>query len=148
MAKKETEELIEINPGQVTLAKKLEGVEITTTLIKSQDFQTQYGGLADLVDYLTKLKKAVDAEIKEAIQKEYVETGESTISTDSYNFTYVSGSTKTSFDTKKFEEENPELYAKYTKLTNNSDSLRVTKKKKKEDKAKKEAIEADFSEIK
>ena len=60
----------------------------------------------------------------------------------------MSGSIKKSFDSKKFEEENPELFAKYTKLTNSSDSLRVTKKKKKEDKAKKEAIEADFSEIK
>lgn len=148
MAKKETGELIEINPGQVTLAKKLEGVEITTALVKSQDFQVQYGGLADLIDYLTKLKKTVDAEIKETIQKEYVETGESTISTDSYSFTYVSGSTKQSFDTKKFAEENPELYAKYTKIVNSSDSLRVTKKKRKEDKAKTEAIEADFSEVK
>lgn len=148
MAKTSTEEnLIEVNPGQVTLARQLEGVEVTSKLIKSADFQNQYGSLADLVDYLTKLKKAVDAEIKEVIMQEYVETGEATISTDNYNFTYVSSSTKKSFDTKKFEKENPELYLKYTKVTSQSDSLRVTKKKKTESSTR-DSIEADFSEVK
>ena len=137
---------LNVNPGQVVLARKLEGAEITTSLIKTQDFQEQYESLSDLVDYLSTLKKAIDSEIKEVIMKDYVETGESTISTDKYNFTYVGPSTKKGFDTKKLAEEHPDIYLKYVKISNVADSIRVAKKKAAE--KDKDSIEADFSELK
>ncbi len=39
---------------------------------------------------------------------------------------YTPVSQSKSFDTKKFQEENPELYAKYLRITTKADSVRIT----------------------
>jgi len=121
-------------PAQVVLANQLDGVQITPEIIKSEEFVKSYSSLLSLIDYLGAIKKAVNSEIKDILQAEYIESGENSVSAPDYTFTYCSPSTKIEFDTKKFQAEHPDLYKKYIKVTNVSDSLRVTKAKKADEK--------------
>lgn len=149
MAKKQTDKpSLEVGLNQIALARKLDGVKISTDVVKSESFQEQYQGLTTLIDYLSQVKKAVDAGIKSVVMAEYEATGEGTISSDLYNYTYVAPSTRENFDTAKFKEEHPDLYIKYVKVGSVSDSIRVTKVKKKSAENKESSIEASFAEIK
>lgn len=140
--------------NQVVLASQLDDVKISADIIKSEDFSKQYQSLENLINYLKSIKETVDAELKNIVEQEFLETGESSIKTDDYSFTYVSPTTKESLDTKRLKAEDPELYKKYVKVSNVSGSLRVTKRKKKlekpeiEEKKNDDSIEAEFSDIK
>jgi len=135
----------EQNVNQVVLASEFDHVVVTAELIKSEDFSKKYQSLDNLIDYLTTIKKAVNAGIQKIIEADYEEKGESSIRSEDYTFTYVAPSTKTSFDSKKLKEDNPELYAKYVKTSNVSGSLRVTPRKKKE--AEDKTVAADYKDI-
>ena len=134
----------EENVNQIVLASELDNVVVTTDLIKSDDFSKKYQSLNELIDYLTSIKKSVDAEIKKVVQDSYDATGESSVSSEDYNFTYVAPTTKTSFDSKAFKEAHPELYVKYVKTSNVAGSLRVTKREKK---STDNTVEADFKDL-
>lgn len=45
---------------------------------------------------------------------------------DRLRVSYTPSSTSKSFDTKKFQEEHPDLYSKYLKTSTKADSIRVT----------------------
>lgn len=137
------------NINQIVLASQLDKVEVSADLVKSENFSKSYDSLVELINYLKNIKETVDGEIKKIIEKNYQETGESSIKSEDFNFTYVAPSTKQDFDKKKLKEEQPDIYAKYTKVTDVSAQLRVTKRKKEseKDKKKKESIPADFSDV-
>ena len=148
MPKEKEEITLETGLSQVTKAHELDGVKVTTAVIKSDNFQEQYDSLSSLVEYLTQLKKAVDAEIKQVILDEYGKTGENSIKTDNYTFSYCSQSMRESVDSKRLKEELPDVYKEYVKVSFVADSIKVRKHKKKEENdKKKEAIEAEYSEI-
>lgn len=131
---------------KISEAQQLDGVKITADIVKTKDFQTNYTSLVNLIEYLNSIKKSVDSGVKELVKNNYTETGDSSITTDSYNFTYVPESTRQTIDSKKFKEEHPELYVKYTTTNRVSDSIRITKVKKDEEDSKK-SIDAVFSEV-
>lgn len=135
----------EQNVNQIVLASELDHVVVTADLIKSDDFSKKYQSLDNLIDYLTTIKKTINAGIQNIVESSYQEKGESSIRSEDYTFTYVAPSTKTAFDSKKLKEDNPELYAKYVKTSNVSSSLRVTKRKKKE--VEDNTIAADYKDI-
>jgi len=131
------------NFNQIVLASQLDHVEISADVVKSENFSLQYESLDNLIKYLTSIQKAVNTEIKKIIEKDYADSGVSSLKSDKYSFSYVAPSTKQTFDVKKFMEENPELYKKYLKISKVSDSLRVTKKKEKKETARTDVIDAD-----
>ena len=132
---------------RISEAQQLDGVKITADIVKTKDFQTNYTSLVNLIDYLNSIKKSVDSGVKELVKNNYIETGDSCIITDSYNFTYVPEFTKQTIDSKKLKEEHPELYVKYATTNHVSDSIRITKVKKDKEDSKK-SIDAVFSEVK
>lgn len=138
MSKKDQE-----NFNQIILASQLDHVEISADVVKSENFSLQYESLDDLIKYLTSIQKAVNTEIKKIIEKDYADSGVSSLKSDKYSFSYIAPSTKQTFDVNKFMEENPELYKKYLKTSNVSDSLRVTKKKEKKEAKRTDVIDAD-----
>lgn len=138
MSKKDQE-----NFNQIALASQLDHMEISADMVKSENFSLQYESLDDLIKYLTSIQKAVNTEIKKIIEKDYVDSGVSSLKSDKYSFSYIAPSTKQTFDVNKFMEENPELYKKYLKTSNVSDSLRVTKKKEKKETKRTDVIDAD-----
>lgn len=138
MSKKDQE-----NFNQIVLASQLDHVEISADVVKSENFSLQYESLDDLIKYLTSIQKAVNTEIKKIIEKDYADSGVSSLKSDKYSFSYIAPSTKQTFDVNKFMEENPELYKKYLKTSNVSDSLRVTKKKEKKETKRTDVIDAD-----
>ncbi len=119
--------------NEIALISQLQECEITPTQLQSKDFSTKYECLTNMLKYLTDIKKAVDEEIKKVIEKEFKKSGEASVSSEKYTFTYVSSSTKANFDTSSFKNEHPELYTQYCKISNTKSSIRVTEKKKKEE---------------
>lgn len=138
MSKKDQE-----NFNQIALVSQLDHVEISAEMVKSENFSLQYESLDDLIKYLTSIQKAVNTEIKKIIEKDYADSGVSSLKSDKYSFSYIAPSTKQTFDVNKFMEENPELYKKYLKTSNVSDSLRVTKKKEKKEAKRTDVIDAN-----
>ena len=129
------------NLNQIVLASQLDHVEISADMVKSENFSLQYESLDSLIKYLSSIQKAVNAEIKKIIEKDYADSGESSLKTDKYSFSYIAPSTKQTFDVSRFMEENTELYKKYLKVSKVSDSLRVTKKKEKKETKKTDVID-------
>lgn len=108
-------------------------VKITSDIIKTDDFNKKYEYLAELVKYLNDVKKDVDTKIKELVKEHYVETGENSVGSESYRYTYVPMTTRESLDTKLLKKEAPDIYKQYVKITNVADSLRTYKLKKDEE---------------
>lgn len=115
-------------------------------IIASPEFAKRYGCLTDLIRQLNNVKDHVDANIKELVKENYSKTGENSVYSESLEdtlgytlrYTYVPGSSRISFDSKSFKEENPDLYKKYAKISSVSDSLRISKVEKKQEKEKEE----------
>ena len=66
------------------------------------------------------------------IKEQYLINGETKVESELFNMTYIAGGFREAFDGAKFKKEHPEMYEKYTKISKISDSIRITKKKKKE----------------
>lgn len=134
------------NINQIVLASQLDKVEVSADLIKTENFSKSYDSLLNLIKYLESIKETVDGQVRKIIEDNYQETGETSIKTDSFNFTYVAPTTKQGFDKDKLKSEDPATYAKYIKVTNVKGQLKVTKRKKntEEDANKKEAIDAEY----
>lgn len=133
--------------NQIVLASQLDEVSVSAELIKSDDFSKKYQSLDALINYLKQIKSSVDAEIKNLIEKEYAETGESSIKNSDYTFSYVPSSSRESVDKDKLKELYPDVYKDCLCSTGVASSLRVTKKKKKETESKDKkdnVIDAEF----
>ena len=109
---------------------KLLDVKISNELVTSEEFVNGYTNLIAVSKYLEDLKKNLDAGIKDFLKTQYLETGDATIESNGYKYTYIPETVRESLDTKNLKANDPELYKKYVKISNVSDSLRVTKKDK------------------
>ena len=65
-------------------------------------------------------------EIEEALLKAMAESGTKQWQTERMKATYTPASTSDRFDTKKFQEENPELYKKYLTSSTRKETVRIT----------------------
>lgn len=99
---------------------------LTLEIAISPEFASQYAALVKAKDTLSKIDTAIKDKLKDLMRPEYLHTGENKVETDKYVATFVAGYVKTSFDEKKFKEENPELWEKYHNKTSvTSDSVRI-----------------------
>ena len=65
-------------------------------------------------------------EIEEALLKAMAESGTKQWQTERLKATYTPASTSDRFDSKKFQEENPELYKKYLTPSTRKETVRIT----------------------
>ena len=83
--------------------------------------------LEDTLMQIDTLNKVVD-DFKERIKAEMSERGILNLKIGKVTMTYVSGTTRQTFDTKAFRNDDPDLYALYLKSTEVKPSLRITVK--------------------
>lgn len=114
--------------SDVTLAVDLGRIRNTSMKrLQTPKFMAGYRCLVALIEALTALKAKIDEKIKETAKENYAATGQNSISNKDFKFTYVPGTTRESFDTKRFKQRYPRLYQEFLKTSNVSDTLRITK---------------------
>jgi len=114
--------------NQLTVINSLAETEITSELVASQDFNLKYKLLLDTMAKLEEIKTEVNKRIQEVLRDQYLSSGEQSVASENYTYTYVPGSMRETFDTKSFKVDQPELYKKYVKTSEVKESLRVNKK--------------------
>jgi predicted phage-related endonuclease len=126
--KKTTGEVVTVEEPDGEAMKTLQeiaGGEITIDVIKSKDFVNAYPMLNKALDMLGQLKASIDAKMKEAIRTEYLKDGTNKVETDTFTVTFVAGSIRKTFDSKKLKEDHPDVYEQYAKESLASDSIRI-----------------------
>ena len=89
-----------------------------------EDVEKSLTKISELQREVDKIQKEIDAE-KENI-KFWMETSEAkTLVSSTISVTYVAPSVSTAFDSKKFKEENPDLFAKYQKEQKKSGFIKI-----------------------
>lgn len=73
---------------------------------------------------LTGLKEQ-EQSVKDMIKLKMLEQGLKKAEIGNLQFTYIASTARQSFDSKLFEKEHPEIYCKYIKTSNVSDSVRI-----------------------
>ncbi|MBO7735547.1 MAG: hypothetical protein J6S67_23480 [Methanobrevibacter sp.] len=119
------------NTQQLALVNKLTGLSITEETMSTPEFVEQYNYLMSLTRYLEDVKRNVDEAIKQVVKEHYFETGENSMATPEYRYTYVPATTRETFNTKTFKSDHPETYREYVKVSDVADSIRLTKLKSK-----------------
>lgn len=76
----------------------------------------------ELADYYTKRYKEIEQQLLSAMVEHKIKSWD----TEQMKATYTPASESTTFDTKKFQEEHPELYKQYLKKSTRKESLRIT----------------------
>lgn len=109
----------------------------TLETLTTEAFDFAYIQLLTAMDKLAAIKREVDAKVKELIKEQYLINGQNSVNSGSFSMTLIPENFRERFDIAKFKKEEPalyeELYAKYKAISKVSDSLRVNKKKVKED---------------
>lgn len=109
----------------------------TLETLTTEVFDYAYVQLLMAMDKLSAIKAEVDAKVKELIKEQYLINGQNSVKSGSFSMTLIPENFRERFDMTKFKTEEPalyeELYAKYKAISKVSDSLRIIKKKVKED---------------
>lgn len=105
---------------------QLMNTPLTTDIVTSTDFTKIYQQLVAITNLCENSKKVLDGKIKELAKKQYYVTGEGSISNENFRYTYVPNSKREKFDSSKFKTEHGDLYKEYVKISDVSDSIRVT----------------------
>jgi hypothetical protein len=145
MESKETDGLIDITEEstEVVTEHTLDFIEqkglehFTLETLTTEVFDFAYIQLLTAMDKLAAIKREVDAKVIELIKEQYLINGQNSVKSGSFSMTLIPENFRERFDMAKFKKEEPalyeELYAKYKTISKVSDSLRVNKKKVKED---------------
>lgn len=88
------------------------------------DFVAKFKALKKAQDELKQIEDEVKSKMKEMFES-IPELDSNSVVVDGLKFTYVHSSVRNTFDSKKFQEENPEEYKKYLKQSNVRSSIRV-----------------------
>lgn len=88
------------------------------------DFAAKFKALKKAQDELKQIEDEVKSKMKEMFES-IPELDSNSVVVDGLKFTYVHSSVRNTFDSKKFQEENPEEYKKYLKQSNVKSSIRV-----------------------
>lgn len=90
-----------------------------------KDFAKRYKQMLKLQDELKKTEEAFKVKLIEMFESiPDLETNSVTI--DGLKFTYVKGSVRKTIDSKKLQEEMPEIYSKFTKESTVKSSIRTS----------------------
>lgn len=132
-------ELVEVERIPSSLVKELmeadtEGYQFDYTLASKKE-PANVAQLIELDYFLTEVEakqkelKQKKDELMAMIKKEMEANGTKSIETDKIKITITPASTRKSFDSKKFQSEEPELYEKYIKESKVASSIRLTVRK-------------------
>lgn len=93
---------------------------ISTDLISGEEVNM-------IADLFSRLKELEDAkkELQERIKNAMSINGIKKFNSDKLDITYIEEGTKETFDSKQFKQDYPDIYAKYVKTSNVSDSIRI-----------------------
>lgn len=131
----ESTEVATVHPLDFVEQKGLEHFTLAT--LSTEVFDYAYIQLLTAMDKLAAIKGEVDAKVKELVKEQYLVNGQNSVKSGSFSMTLIPENFRERFDMLKFKKEEPELYeelyAKYKTISKVSDSLRVTRKKVKED---------------
>jgi hypothetical protein len=83
--------------------------------------------LAEVTRLQNSLKAEADS-LKAEIMKQMVKADEKKLDSEHLSVTYVAATQKSTFDSKKFQEEHPKMYKNFIKTSKVSESLRVALK--------------------
>lgn len=114
------------------LFQELEEVTFTPELLATPQFTAQYQQLVEAAKRIAELKASVDSAIKNIVRDRFMETGDATVISDGYRYTYVPETTAERFDSKALKAEDPLQYKRYVKVTHVSDSIRISPTKSKD----------------
>jgi len=114
-------EVIPVVPFQ-----ELEEVNLTPELLATPQFVEQYQQLVEAAKRIAELKANVDSAIKNVVRDRFMETGDATVISDGYRYTYVPETTAERFDSKALKAADPIQYKRYVKVTHVSDSIRIS----------------------
>lgn len=102
------------------LVKQFDETQNEISKIESQIVE-QTANLQKKLSTLREQDSKLRAAIKESMERNEIKKFEN----DVFSVTYVAGTTRTSFDSKKFKADHPKTYEKYTKESNVSSSVRI-----------------------
>ena len=106
------------------LKNNLELTNVVSTLIP-KDFGKKFKALKKAQDKLAKIENDVKAKLIELFEN--VEDLENnTVTVDGIKFTYVKSYKKNTIDSKKLQEEEPDVYKKYLKQSNVKSSIKIS----------------------
>ena len=83
--------------------------------------------LAEVTRLQNSLKEEAE-KLKGEIARQMVKTNTKKLATDNIAVTYIDGTEKYTFDSKKFKEVHPKMYKDFLKVSTVSESLRVALK--------------------
>lgn len=98
--------------------------EETSIAKTSTDVTPLQNNLIFILRKMDELKKK-EAELKEQMLLYMKENGYKKFDNEEISITFVPGATTQRFDSSAFKKDNPEMYAKYVKTTETSDSIRI-----------------------
>ena len=78
--------------------------------------------IEEQASYIAEVQKGYKEQLKSAMRENGVKSWDA----GRLRVSYTPSSTGKSFDTKKFQEDHPELYSQYLKTSTKADSIRVT----------------------
>lgn len=111
------------------LAAEVEGRQFANPLPSVNTLPDRYKAMEmQILDLLAK-KKEIEEQVKtfsERMKTEMEKAGVKKWETENMRLTYIDPTTKETFDSKRFKEEHPESYKKYTKTTKVKSSIRIT----------------------
>lgn len=111
------------------LAAEVEGRQFINPLPSVNTLPDRYKAMEmKILDLLAK-KKEIEEQVKtfsERMKGEMEKAGVKKWETDNMRLTYIDPTTKETFDSKRFKEENPESYKNYIKTTKVKSSIRIT----------------------
>lgn len=90
-----------------------------------KEFAKKYKAMKQAQEELDKVEKAFKEKLKEMFES-IPELETNSVTVEGIKFTYVGPSKRKTFDSKKFQEDNPKIYAKYLKESNVSSSIRTS----------------------
>ena len=110
------------------LAAEVEGRQFVNPLPSVNTLPDRYKAMEmKILDLLAK-KKEIEEQVETLsvrMKTEMEKAGVKKWETDNMRLTYIDPTTKETFDSKRFKEEHPEDYRKYTKTTNVKSSIRI-----------------------
>ena len=122
----------------LTFLKKLNDTPLTEEMIRSEEFCNTYSLLEDLANSVTSVQKKVKDGILPILRENFIGSGETSIRTKDYLFTYKPSYQKNTFNMDLFKSAHPELAAElqspsYYKISVAKDSITITPNKKKDE---------------
>lgn len=113
-----------VNEQTETLAGQLARNENKITKI-NEEISLAIAGMQEQQTKLQARNKEIRDAMKEAMAARFEVSGSKKYADKNIEVTYVAPTTRKGVDVKKLAAENPELYKKYEKVSNVSDSIRI-----------------------